>query len=562
MDLSLELIENKYNSRKISVSNAFINQLYSIGINQIFNRTYKSVPQKQKCILNELSQKGNNELKLPHIYNNFVVSNSDNIFKKIKTNDPDIDFYENQKNDFSNEIEEYKTLYKYYQKIISLGVVDISIENKLSIYNFFKSLILINKNITYIDKNFKKFEALKYLSLTGNYIKNIENLPTNLEKLHLNANLISEWPNFNGFNNLIHIGLSYNKISTFYSPSMKNINTSLIPNTIISLDLSYNNFEDIIMILNVLSQIKNLKILSFIGNPVFLLPHYKQIIISKFDTITVLDDKKINISEKEASNDFYNIYQNETDLCLYISIKSVMNIDGPPLCNDELLEPGQGASEYVYSIKIILKDFENIETNDEIWNENNKTINFNFSNNIIHKADVKARNSFYSGIRFILNRKKYSYIKKYEIIEDLNEEDNSTSKRSTPKAKKKKSKKLTQTEIDELKKQYEKTLMESIEIYDVYIPLNSFLHGEKLIENEYILNPLINENLLKREEPNQNNDKKKNKSTKKSKKTTDNESNQTKGKDKKKNSKGESQENEEIENANLTKKISLSIRLN
>jgi len=39
---------------------------------------------------------------------------------------------------------------------------------------------------------------------------------------------------------------------------------AIIPNTIISLDLSYNNFENIVMIINVLSQIKNLKILSFI----------------------------------------------------------------------------------------------------------------------------------------------------------------------------------------------------------------------------------------------------------------------------------------------------------
>lgn len=77
---------------------------------------------------------------------------------------------------------------------------------------------------------------------------------------------ITEWPNFSGFNKLIHIGLSYNKISTFYSPLLKNMNSSLIPSTIISLDLSYNNFEDIVMILNVLTQIRNLKILSFMVN--------------------------------------------------------------------------------------------------------------------------------------------------------------------------------------------------------------------------------------------------------------------------------------------------------
>jgi len=33
------------------------------------------------------------------------------------------------------------------------------------------------------------------------------------------------------------------------------------------------------------------------------------------------------------------------DLCLKISIKSVINIDGPPICSNEILEPGQGATE-------------------------------------------------------------------------------------------------------------------------------------------------------------------------------------------------------------------------
>jgi len=142
-----------------------------------------------------------------------------------------------------------------------------------------------------------------------------------------------------------------------------------------------------------------------------LLPHYKQVIISKFNTITVLDEKKINISEKEEYNNYYSMYQNETDLCLKISIKSIINIDGPPICSNEILEPGQGATEYLYSVRAILKDFEYIETNDEFWNEDSKSINFNFNKDIIHKADIKARDSFYSGIRFIINRKKYSYIK-------------------------------------------------------------------------------------------------------------------------------------------------------
>ena len=118
MALSYELVENKYNNRRISVTNAFIDQLYSIGINKIFNKTYKSPLVKQKQILKELNavisenhsnynnsynnynhnnnNSDNNELKLPHIYNNFIVSNSNNILRKLETNDPDIDFYENR----------------------------------------------------------------------------------------------------------------------------------------------------------------------------------------------------------------------------------------------------------------------------------------------------------------------------------------------------------------------------------------------------------------------------------------------------------------------------------
>ena len=51
---------------------------------------------------------------------------------------------------------------------------------------------------------------------------------------------------------------------------------------------------------------------------------------------------------------------------------------------------------------MILKDFEYIETNDEIWNEDNKSVNFNFNSDIIHKADVKARDSFYCKLHNIL----------------------------------------------------------------------------------------------------------------------------------------------------------------
>ena len=55
--------------------------------------------------------------------------------------------------------------------------------------NIFKSLRLVNLSIKEIDSNFICFNSLVELNLTGNLLNAIENIPSGVEILDLNANM-------------------------------------------------------------------------------------------------------------------------------------------------------------------------------------------------------------------------------------------------------------------------------------------------------------------------------------------------------------------------------------
>jgi hypothetical protein len=57
------------------------------------------------------------------------------------------------------------------------------------IFSYFKTLWLSQKGINTMDSGLRRFKNLVELSLTGNVIDKVENVPSNIEILHLNANL-------------------------------------------------------------------------------------------------------------------------------------------------------------------------------------------------------------------------------------------------------------------------------------------------------------------------------------------------------------------------------------
>ena len=57
------------------------------------------------------------------------------------------------------------------------------------VQGFMKTLRLHDEKIHDMDENILQFRNLKELSLTGNYIENVQHLPPSIEILHLNANV-------------------------------------------------------------------------------------------------------------------------------------------------------------------------------------------------------------------------------------------------------------------------------------------------------------------------------------------------------------------------------------
>lgn len=56
------------------------------------------------------------------------------------------------------------------------------------IFSLFKSLRLVNMSIREIDANFNSFQHLRELNLSGNLLLKVDNIPSTVEILDLNAN--------------------------------------------------------------------------------------------------------------------------------------------------------------------------------------------------------------------------------------------------------------------------------------------------------------------------------------------------------------------------------------
>ena len=103
---------------------------------------------------------------------------------------------------------------------------------------------------------------MKLLDLTGNYLNDLKNLKR--------KSLL----------NLEHLGLAYNWIENIHNCFDFNNWQSLT-----SIDLSFNQFTDLIQLTQSLLGLKKLKILMLYGNPVVLLPGYRGFVINSFDGI-------------------------------------------------------------------------------------------------------------------------------------------------------------------------------------------------------------------------------------------------------------------------------------
>ncbi|KAI9100567.1 hypothetical protein DFS34DRAFT_648486 [Phlyctochytrium arcticum] len=227
--------------------------------------------------------------------------------KKNETGDTEeddllIDPWPHENLDWSNDIFKFQHLSKHHSLTRS------------TITQTFETLRLVQQKIARVDTSMAEFVNLKELSLTGNEIEGIEYLPTGLRVLHLNANSLRYCPVTTHLRDLQHLGLAYNSIANFNSQPV-HLNEDeprkdhfpervyLLSDSLVSLDLSWNDFSHLNDLTNYLRLLPHLKILALVGNPITLLQRYRKHVVHYLPNLNVLDDEEVGREEREDANE-------------------------------------------------------------------------------------------------------------------------------------------------------------------------------------------------------------------------------------------------------------------
>ncbi|XP_044897027.1 leucine-rich repeat-containing protein 43 isoform X4 [Felis catus] len=181
---------------------------------------------------------------------------------------------------------------------------ELAIQNPLMLkdtffYSYFRSLRVVDKQVSLVDKDLLKFLNLEELVLSANQIQEIDavNLPPTLKVLELYGNEIRSMeclctappPR------LQHLGLGHNKLLGPLESLYVTFNHW--PN-LVSLDLSFNDLTDLQGMIASLSTLRRLRLLVLQGNPLALLPYYRGFTIDSLSQLCVLDDITVSPSEK------------------------------------------------------------------------------------------------------------------------------------------------------------------------------------------------------------------------------------------------------------------------
>ncbi|CAO2629607.1 Leucine-rich repeat-containing protein 43 [Lemmus lemmus] len=166
-------------------------------------------------------------------------------------------------------------------------------------YSYFRSLRVVDKGVSLVDKDLLKFLKLEELILSANKIEEIDtnNLPPTLKVLELYGNLITSMECLcsPAPPNLQHLGLGHNKL---LGPLESLYVTSRNWPQLVSLDLGFNELTDLQSMIAGLSTLKHLRLLVLQGNPLALVPYYRGFTVDSLARLCVLDDITVSPSEK------------------------------------------------------------------------------------------------------------------------------------------------------------------------------------------------------------------------------------------------------------------------
>ncbi|NWW52246.1 LRC43 protein, partial [Pedionomus torquatus] len=217
-----------------------------------------------------------------------------------------------------------------------------------NIFQLFRSLRIIDKGVEEVDEGLLQLHQLEELILSTNKISRINsaNLPRTLKQvLELCCNALADLQDLCASPppELQHLGLGYNRLC---SPSQDKYLTATFWPNLVSLDLSFNNFTDLMGLVSQLSSLQKLRILVLQGNPLALIPTYRGFLVDSLPKLSILDDICIGPDERHQFHGLARqpeLIRNEARVV--VSIGEIKGVPDPSV----QLEVGSKAPVITYS---------------------------------------------------------------------------------------------------------------------------------------------------------------------------------------------------------------------
>ncbi|XP_010086250.1 PREDICTED: leucine-rich repeat-containing protein 43 [Pterocles gutturalis] len=250
------------------------------------------------------------------------------------------------------------------QHLREMAVLDPELVHGSNVFQIFRSLRIVGKGVEEVDEGLLQLQQLEELILSANHISRITsaNLPRTLKFLELCCNAVDDLQDLCAEPppELQHLGLGYNRLC---GPSPEKYLTADFWPNLVSLDLSFNNFTDLLGLVSQLSTLQKLRILVLQGNPLALIPTYRGFLVDSLPKLSVLDDIPIGPDERRQ---FHGLAR-QTELIrsearVVVSIGEIKGVPNPSTCQQ--LEVGSEARVITYSYCVTYEFAEGEEIED------------------------------------------------------------------------------------------------------------------------------------------------------------------------------------------------------
>ncbi|XP_064025147.1 leucine-rich repeat-containing protein 43 isoform X2 [Pogoniulus pusillus] len=241
-----------------------------------------------------------------------------------------------------------------------------------NIFQVLSTLRIVGKGVEEVDEGLLQLQKLEELILSANQISRITsaNLPRTLKVLELCCNAVADLQDLctQPPPELQHLGLGYNKLC---GPSQnKYLSVDFWPN-LVSLDLSFNSFMDLLELISQLSSLQKLRILVLQGNPLALIPTYRGFVVDSLPKLSILDDIHIGPEERHQ---FQGLARQpeliRSEAQLVVSIGEIKGVPNPS--THQQLEVDSEAPVITYSYCVTYEFLEGDETGDSCSTEETK----------------------------------------------------------------------------------------------------------------------------------------------------------------------------------------------